>query len=173
MSNIKNLRQSLGITQQQLAGYLSVSRAELSLAETGRRVLPTAAQLKLSAMQRHMTGGSSPGTTIEIQRQTAQAQNMLRAQAQKCNRLAAAAIRRLELMRGRYQQCQKILKAVHGLLGELPAGPAGRKQKLSLEVLQSDTRKKMDACGIGAQVILELQVNMFLYHAKQAAARMA
>jgi hypothetical protein len=119
-----------------------------------------------------MAGGSSPRTAAEIQKQTTQAKNMLNAQVQKCNRLAAATLRRLELMRGRYQQCHKTLKTVHGLLDELPAGPAGRKQKLSLEVIQSDTRKKMDACSIGAQAILELEINVFLYHAKQAGARM-
>ena len=50
MSKTKNIRTHLGITQQQLAMLLGVSRSTLSLYELGKRNLPIEAKIKLTQL---------------------------------------------------------------------------------------------------------------------------
>jgi transcriptional regulator with XRE-family HTH domain len=50
MNDIRNLRTELGLSQQQLADLLGVSRSLLSLAELGRRQLTPSALLRLTEL---------------------------------------------------------------------------------------------------------------------------
>ncbi|MEO7584690.1 MAG: helix-turn-helix domain-containing protein [Ferruginibacter sp.] len=50
MNASKEIRQKFGLSQEQMAQYLSVSRSLLSLHEIGKRDLPTAAMVKLSEL---------------------------------------------------------------------------------------------------------------------------
>lgn len=52
-SKTKTLRKLYGLTQQQLADYLGISRAHLSMHEQNRRLLPPDAGLKLSQIALH------------------------------------------------------------------------------------------------------------------------
>ena len=54
---MKELRLSLGFTQDQLAHYLKISRPLLSLVELGKRTLPTEAGEKLVELQRSLKPG--------------------------------------------------------------------------------------------------------------------
>lgn len=48
--NIKSFRQELGLTQEQLASYLDISREELSYYENNRRPVPVALLPKLASL---------------------------------------------------------------------------------------------------------------------------
>jgi len=173
MSSLKKTRQALGVTQPQLADYLSVSESLLAMAETGRRSLPTAALVKLSLLDRSMAESASPLPTPEMQKQLASAKKTLAIHAQKHERLVAMANRKLEAMRSLHAQHLKVLHATSSLLAGLPAGKDAKKDKLWLELVRAASLKKINACGVGPQALLQLQADVFSYHARQARALMA
>jgi len=168
MTTIKELRRLLGVTQQQLADYLSVTRTQLSMAEIHHRQLPTAAVQKLIAMERHLTGNASPLVATQMERQTAATGKMLAARALTHERLAAITAHKLKIMQEHHERCVKMLRVTSGLLAELPRGAAAKKDRLWLEILQEDSLKKMNDCGMKAQAVLKLQMSVFSHHAKEA-----
>ena len=172
MTSIKKQRLSLGVTQQELADYLDISRSHLAMAEGGHRELPLTAQAKLSALRRNMTGDASVFINAEMQRQNEKARNMLHALAQDYNRRSAAILYKLEKIRSRHRQYLKVLQSVSGVLTELPPGRENKKDRLWLELLQTQARHKMDGCGIGAQVLLQLRAEVFADHAQRAQLRL-
>ena len=48
MNIIKNFREQLGLSQQDLAGYLLIAKSQISMVESGLRELPTPALIKLA-----------------------------------------------------------------------------------------------------------------------------
>jgi transcriptional regulator with XRE-family HTH domain len=54
MNWVKNIRETFGLTQTQLASFIEVSKSTLAMAETGKRLLPTAALLKLNMLEVHL-----------------------------------------------------------------------------------------------------------------------
>ena len=172
MSSLKKTRQAFGVTQPQLADYLSVTRSQVAMAETGQRSLPTAALVKLSSIEVILAGSTPALPASEMQKQSAAAKKMLATHAQKHERLAAAANRKLEAMRSLYAQHLKILHATSVLLAGLPAGKDAKKDKLWLELVYETSLKKINACGVGPQALLQLQADASSYHARQARALM-
>jgi transcriptional regulator with XRE-family HTH domain len=84
MKSIKQLRKSLGITQRDLAGYLSISRSQLSMIETGRASISTPALLRLTVIQQVMMGNAPAGhIEPDTGRQLAKTNKMLRVHAQR------------------------------------------------------------------------------------------
>lgn len=59
MKKLDNIRISLGITQEDLALLLKVTRSQLSLYEIGKRDLPVAAKVQLAEMLRYMQENTS------------------------------------------------------------------------------------------------------------------
>jgi len=168
MTSTKKIRQLLQVTQQQLADYLSVTRAQLAMAETGRRQLPTAALLKLSAIERSQAGSAALRGSKEMQKHLVQAGKKLLAQVRQYDALAAIETQKLDSLRSQEQECLKILQVTAALLAELPAVPASKKDRLWLELVESAALKKMETCGTGAQALLQLQADVFAYHARRA-----
>lgn len=162
MNSIKKLREALGLTQQQLADYLSVTRSELSMAEINHRQLPGPAMLKMAALQQGMASNKSSRAAAEINKQTIKARNILSAQAQQYTLKAAMARQKLELLQRRHQQCVRTLQAVAACM----SSHLHEKDRLWLEVLERQTLKKMDACGLHVQSPLEVQATVYAYHAR-------
>jgi DNA-binding XRE family transcriptional regulator len=54
MNWIKNIRETFGLTQSQLASFIEVNKSSIAMAETGQRLLPTAALLKLNMLELHL-----------------------------------------------------------------------------------------------------------------------
>ncbi|MFN0081652.1 MAG: helix-turn-helix domain-containing protein [Ferruginibacter sp.] len=100
MSNIKMIREKFGITQQQLAQYLDVSHSAVALAETGKRLLPTAALIKLNTLQ-------TPAKKLLLQADIASTQIEARAGAHKT--LLTRAVKNIETQIVRQQKKLEIL----------------------------------------------------------------
>lgn len=66
MKNNNKLRELLGITQEQLALLLNVSRSQLSLYEIGKRDLPIAAKLKLATIISNVQNASKKATNVSL-----------------------------------------------------------------------------------------------------------
>ena len=65
MENNKNIRALLGITQEDLAMLLKVTRSQLAMYELGKRDLPAAAKVQLTAMLQHVQNSASQKTAPE------------------------------------------------------------------------------------------------------------
>lgn len=64
MKKVENIRSILGITQENLALLLEVTRSQLSLYEIGKRNIPIAAKKQLTEMLAYMQDENSKLTTI-------------------------------------------------------------------------------------------------------------
>jgi len=172
MTAVKKIRLALGLTQPQLAEYLSITLGQLAMAETGQRFLPTKALLKLDVMEQCLAENTPATATAYIQNQSAETHEMLLARAKECDYLAMLATQKLEAMCSHYEQCINLLKLSSLLLEDLPASEETTTDMLCLEVMQHDARKKMQRCSPGAQALLQLEADACLYHAQQARAMM-
>jgi DNA-binding transcriptional regulator YiaG len=79
MKKHDNIRDLLGITQEDLAALLKISRTQLSMYEIGKRELPTAAVLKLADMLRYLQEDAfkSADTTSLLKAQATQKEKAL------------------------------------------------------------------------------------------------
>ena len=172
MITIKSLRLLMGLSQQQLADYLSIQRTQLSMAENGLRNLPAAAAAELDALRRQLVSNTSPGVVTETALQSEAVRKVLKAHSQKYSRLATATNHKLEKMATQYNELLKALQMASGRLAELPRDAASKKKRLVLEVTQNTTLKKMSTCDAAAQTRLMLQAKVYSRHAQEAQAMM-
>ncbi len=167
MRSMKRLRETLGLSQEQLAIYLGVTRSLLSMAEMGKRSLPVKAFVKLSELEKSLRSNVQYKAASLQQHATADAA-VVRSHAKKCMARAAGIKLQLTALEKNYQQCLTALLATGHLMSLLPEGEAGKKDRLWLELLELQTLKKMKDCGNAAQVILQLRINALEHEARQA-----
>ena len=172
MNGSKEIREQMSLTQQELAEYLSVSLSQVAMFETGQRPLSTPALLKLDAMMIGMTVNAPAFTSTEMQKQAEAVKKSLLGQERKYHLLALLSIQKLEDMRRRHGQCLKTLQVTSYLLANLPAGKESKKDKTCLELMRSKALKKITTCNEAAQVLLQLQIDVYTYHAERARAMM-
>jgi transcriptional regulator with XRE-family HTH domain len=163
MRSIKQTRQILGLSQQQMAIYLDVTRTLLSMAEQGRRSLPTAAVLKLAMLETSLQCNVQY-RAASFQKQAAKDTAHIRAHAKKCLQRAALEKAKLQKLTAGYQQCVQALMAIGYLLQKQPT----KKEGLLLAVLEAKALKKMDRCGYTAQVVLQLRIAALEHEAVHA-----
>lgn len=172
MNAAKTVREAMGQTQPDFAAYLSISRDQLAKNEAGLRPLPTGALLKLGAIELGMSSAAPARTAAELQKEAAAVKKMLTAQEKECHFQAMSAALKLESKRRRHQQCLKTLQVTSWLLARLPAGKESKKDKQCLEIMRDKALKKITACNEAAQAVLQLQIDVYNYHAERARAMM-
>ncbi len=168
MSGIQHLREKFGLTQEQFAIYLGVTRSHLSMAEKAARSLPTKALLKLAALEKSLHS-RTPHQTAQLQKLRNADAARIRRYAKKCMALVAEQKNRLAALQAGYQQCLQVMLAAGHLRRQLPPGDAGKKERLWLEVLETQTLEKMQSCSYAAQVILQLRISALEQEATQSA----
>ncbi len=173
MSGAKQVRRQYGLTQQQLADYLGITKGLLAMAELGKRTLPTAALLKLSLMQQKPAGSSTAGTekkiTARLEKQQAAAAKAMEAYARKCATEAALARKKLTLLKKNYDQAVNVLTLVSQLRqGQAGSGPAAKKDVLWQNMVEAVALKRLDVCGEGAQQLLRLKMEAMEKQAAKA-----
>ncbi|MBL7727842.1 MAG: helix-turn-helix transcriptional regulator [Dinghuibacter sp.] len=169
MYSIKEIRKIMGLSQQQMAIYLGVTRTHFSMAETRRRELPAAALIKMAALQ-NILQKSKPGTPKLHQPQKEKDWATLQQYANKCRREAKLAQKKLEQVQLRYQNCVHTLLAVEVLQNRLPNGKQAKKDELWLAALHAQTQQQMARCSMGKQVLLTLKAQLLLQMATRAEA---
>jgi transcriptional regulator with XRE-family HTH domain len=68
-NGIKKIRERFGLTQVQLATYLDVSNSMIGMAETGKRILPVQALLKLNTLDAHLQAPIHKTVQIHVNKQ--------------------------------------------------------------------------------------------------------
>jgi transcriptional regulator with XRE-family HTH domain len=163
MRSIKQIRQIFGLSQQQMAAYLSITRSHLNMTERGRRSLPTAALAKLAQLEKSLQSNEpyqAAGFKKQAERDTAH----IKAHAKKCLQRAALEKTKLQKLTASYQQCVQALMAMGHLLQNQPT----KKELLLLAVLEAKALKKMSRCGYAAQVVVQLRIAALEHEVAQA-----
>jgi transcriptional regulator with XRE-family HTH domain len=115
MNSTQEIREAFGLTQQELAVFLGVSRSLISMAEGGRAHLPTAALLQLGRLAAcFYERGRQP---VSINAKEAAAMNAtLKKHAQECSLQALKAKNKLDRLQQEYEQCTTALAGLDNLL---------------------------------------------------------
>lgn len=165
MSGIKTIRSHFGLSQQQLAAYLDVSRCLLSLAETNRRSLPVAALLKLAALQKTAQANASPLLLLpELQKKfTAQ----VAFEIKELQYQATVLQRKLDTMKEKYGLAmqKKMLSTALQAQQKLPGKDAAWQQ-----LLEAEAKAVLNNNHEGIQAILQIKINCLQQEAKALAA---
>ncbi len=146
MSNLKTIRDLFGITQQQLAQYLDVSHSAIALAETAKRLLPTAALIKLNTLQ-------TPAKKLSLQADTVNTKIEARAAAHKTSLTWAVknietqlAIKqkKLEKLTRQYRQTVHTLNFVEHIKALKTTVPISKKDLAWFALLESVALQKLN-----------------------------
>ncbi len=173
MRSAKQIRRQYGFTQQQLAGYLGVTKGLLSMAELGKRTLPTAAMLKISGMLQlpdsHSTNSTDKKITERLKKQQAGAAKALEAHARNCAATAAMTAKKLTGLKKNYEQAINTLNLVSQLRQVQAANDTiSKKDVLWQNMVEAIALKRLDACGEGAQELLRIKIASLQNQAQKA-----
>jgi transcriptional regulator with XRE-family HTH domain len=113
MNGIKIIRNHFGLTQQNLAIFLEISTSMLAMAETGKRLLPTHALVKLSLLDAQLQPTKkkehSRAITAQLKKQTAPYTKQMQALYTQIQYAVAGYKKKYDLMQKRQQQATQAL----------------------------------------------------------------
>jgi transcriptional regulator with XRE-family HTH domain len=158
MNTIMALRKQYGLTQQQLADYLSVSKGLISLVEKGKRQFPLHTLVKLAQLQQPLPTEMAMAKKLEAvaQKQQLATDKALQREELDCSFQLAAAIQELHQVKEKYAQATNLLQLVAHMLPTIPKGD--KKTKLWLEALEAGALQQATRYGERAQVLLQLKI---------------
>lgn len=167
------IREELGISQQQFANYLGVSRALLSLAEMQERSLPTAALIKVGEIELALQSKKpSPKQKQFTNKQTTVIQKMLQQRLKDCVYELSVAKKKLDKMKLQYLHAANALSVAANLLNTVSNDKKRKMDKLWLEILEDETLKKIQSFGEVAQLRLQLKIELLEFELKSLSAKM-
>ena len=158
----RETRTRLGLSQEQLAEQLGISRSALSMAEYGRRNLPVAALLKLAQLEIKMaaamvtaTAITAKETNITIPPQTSFESIQIRElqcelQIQKLSNL-------LQTMTIQYKKYDTQLRLLDAILEKESDEPTNV-FSLSLQLQRDQVRRQLSRCGPTEQSLLRNRI---------------
>jgi transcriptional regulator with XRE-family HTH domain len=160
-------RAKLGLSQRQLAEQLGISKAALSMAETGRRDLPAAALLKLRELEKKLAAAMETTTEESHIQLTAEATiefNKLR--KEQCDAQIKQLTIKLETMEERYKKLNTQLRLLDTIV-EKESGKPDKALVLSLQSQRLNIVSKISKCNAQEQArlrnkiaVLNAEVNM-------------
>lgn len=158
MNTIMALRKQYGLTQQQLADYLSVSKALVSMVEKGKRQFPLYTAVKLAQLQQPLPTAMAIAKRLEAvaQKQQLATGKALQKEELDCSVQLAAAIQQLHSLKEKYMQATNLLQLVAHMHPALPK--EDKQTKLWLEALEAAASQQAARYGERAQVLLELKI---------------
>ena len=158
---MKAIRKTFGLTQKELAGFLGLTRSQLSVAESAGRRLPEDAAVKCSRLMHAVTVKKGLQQLPAIQKtQQQELQEKLRNRKNQAALKATQLRYQLKKMKAACQQCTNALLAVQELLPGVPEDRKGKRERLWLELLQLTANNKLNKCGPAAQQLLQLETDL-------------
>jgi transcriptional regulator with XRE-family HTH domain len=167
MNAIKSFREELGLTQQALGVFLSVSRGIIAKAET-MRDLPTMAMIRMGQIDRALEQ-TPPVETNEC----AAAKKALLDYAFECEKAARQKREKLESLRVTHAKAVRLLSFTRYML-EQPQEPQLKAREIKLiKLWQNDALLRIETSGMAIQLPLERQVAVLDAEAAAATAQAA
>jgi DNA-binding transcriptional regulator YiaG len=147
MNGIKQIRESFGLTQQQLAIYLAISHSLLRMAETGRRILPTHALLKLNVLDVHLQtplpAQAKTKLATHVQTHVLGWQKKLTAKNRELTFQIALHKKLLEKAKRKHQQALQAMSFVHAMHAKKQKQKMDAKDAAWLQLLQLNAKETL------------------------------
>jgi transcriptional regulator with XRE-family HTH domain len=125
MNGIKEIRLMLGISQSELAEYLSIPRSTLAMAETSQRLLPASSLCKIADLQVKINVNRGRRIDVlskaEIKLSDELPAVLMTNRQNRCHLKLAVLQGKLKAMSNQYDQLTLGLEAVQNVLAEKPA----------------------------------------------------
>ena len=164
---ITQLRNYYGLSQANLAIYLSVSVSLLKMVEQGKRELPAPAAIKLTRLQSHAFGTPKPKGKQPNPPLAADTDKRILKELQNYIRRYENLVRKNELlltnMQAREQKAMHCQQLIQQLLHELHPGEEGKKDKIWLELLELEVKDELKLYGAAAQALLQWRTTCYIY----------
>ena len=160
MNIIKNFREQLGLSQQDLATYLSIAKSQISMVESGLRELPTPALIKLAFFEQ-----ASLSAMNDIKQKSVSGVSK---QVELCLKKIVLLEKKLTAMKSNYSQGLRLLQAVSNTKETLANTKDDKKDKQWLIVQEELAYKKMNDNNTEAQKMLQIQIKVLKYEVKLA-----
>lgn len=159
-SSLLQVRKKLGLTQQQLADELQLSRVSITMIEQGKRSLSTTALLKLATleMQAQDKRAGDPGDSSSLHPAMASHYAVIKSkrscsvfmiQEASCRLKGRKLADSLQQMTARYEQLNHWMKLAETMIETAEL----KKQKQAVQ-------KKLDKCGLAAQGLLRHEISL-------------
>lgn len=157
---MKNFRKQWGLTQEELAALIGVTRGVLAMYESGRRQLPVAAGIKLGELQVQLLSAQKARQPATLQQrqavQLSRAEKQLNDKARRAALEAARTTRLLDTMRQRYQQLQQKMTLIQLTL---PAALPGSLQKTALLYMEAKLMDELERCAPARQALVAYKLS--------------
>jgi len=168
MNGLKNIREKLGLSQQDIAHWLCISRSLVTLVELGSRSLPSAALIKLSELEIMIAAfeneqGTVEKTSDEAYFTTSPADNIedskipihprLAFELEKANR----ALRQLSLLKNKHAVLQQQLLLIKHIMDN-SNGQTSEKEKCWLDMVYHAASYKASKYDEAKQLPLKAKV---------------
>jgi|GEM_PF-2333999 len=170
-TDLKNIRESLGMSQELMASILGISRSTLALVETKKRSLSTAAMIKLDVLLQvlHSSNLSPSDKALgSLQKQLQKHRTLISKRVEKLYKQSEKLQRKLDQMKEEYKQCIKALETSAYMTARLTNTAADKVDKEAMQLLEAQTVKKTRQCNPGAQAILAMRIRTLKFEADQS-----
>lgn len=165
MELITELKEQLGISQQEIADYLGISRSAVSMAESYHRELSTKAMLKLLKLRQLLSEAGKALSAVKNQ-QNVPSKDFLQKHHQECLKKQQQLREKLALILAANTRSEKVLQTTALLLNDLPKGIEGKKDKVWLELLISRHQEILAQNNPETISLLQLQIKTLGYEAR-------
>ncbi len=170
MSSIVEIRKYFGLSQHDLATYLSVSRSLLMKAELQQRSLPTSAIVKLATLQMIIQSKAHTTLTSPIAKNKKIANSQLKLLQNQCdiNNIKAANLqKKFDALKQRYNQATNLLKTVMQLKLQ-PKKTVTKADDLWLQMQEIEARNTINKSGEEAQALLQWKISCYQFASEKA-----
>ena len=158
MNIIKNFREQLGLSQQDLASYLSIAKSQISMVESGLRDLPTPALIKLAFFEQASLTMIDDLSQNHVPDLSEYVKLILIKITQKEKKLLA--------VKTSYNQGLRLLQAVKKSKETIPANKEGKKDEQWLAIQEAIAIKKINDNNTEAQKLLQIQIKAMKFEMK-------
>ncbi|MGJ7033782.1 helix-turn-helix domain-containing protein [Niabella hirudinis] len=157
---MKNFRKQWGLTQEELAALIGVTRGLLSMYESGRRQLPGPASTRLAELHlllQQPPANKTQATALQQHQlaQQAKTAKLLNHRAGKAAMEAARAARMLDKMQQRYGYLSQKMQLIQAML---PGAAPDSMQKATLIYMESKLMSAMERCSPARQALVACQL---------------
>ncbi len=169
--SINQIRKEMGFSQQELAGYLGLSRTQVADFESGQRDLPHKATGKWTRMKHCLDSAEeldANAAAIQQAHQQQQVAPFMAKMASRCQRNVYVLQQQLQAMETEYAECVGTL-ALIAQLCKLP--PSSRGNEIWINQVEARMQKNCWACGPGKQAVVSLKLQAMVWMQEQLASQ--
>ena len=158
MNIIKNFREQLGLSQQDLATYLCISKSQISMVESGLRELPTPALVKLAFFEQ---ASLIPNDSLNKENNIHLVKHV-----ELCTKKMMLLEKKLTSMKANFSKGVKLLQAVSKIKETLPSSKESKQDKQWLSAQEKVANKVIHDNSLASQKLLTVQIKALQYEIK-------